>query len=234
METTRIRLMRRVRESDQARAEAIRERLARAGIGMINLIGSPGSGKTTLLEAVLPRLGLRTGVVEGDVATRRDAERIEALDVAAVQINTQGGCHLEAHLVERALAELPLEALDLIVVENVGNLVCPAEFDLGEDGKVAVSSVPEGSDKPLKYPALFSQAEAVLLTKIDLLGAVRFDRELFWADVERLNPTAARFEMDSLSGSGVEPFAAWLRERVATKRLRAGEKRPPASPATER
>jgi hydrogenase nickel incorporation protein HypB len=185
---------------------------------MVNLIGSPGSGKTTLLEATLPRLGLRAAVVEGDVATERDAERIRALGVQSVQINTQGGCHLEAHLVERALAQLDLEGVDLLFVENVGNLVCPAEFDLGEDCKVAVCSVPEGSDKPLKYPALFSQAGAVLLTKMDLLSAVRFDRELFWGDVGRLNPKASRFEMDSLSGEGIEAWCGRLRGLLGEKR----------------
>ena len=137
-----------------------------------------------------------------------------------MQINTEGGCHLEAHLVHRGMEALPLEELDLVFVENVGNLVCPAEFDLGEDFKVAVSSVPEGADKPLKYPALFSQAACVVLTKTDLLPHLPFQEPLFWGDVESLNPRAARFRVDGLRREGIDEWCSFLMEAREAKRCK--------------
>ena len=217
----RITLNRRVALADQVYARQVRERCAQGGILLVNLIGSPGAGKTTLLERVLPQMPCRCGVVEGDVATSRDAQRIAACGVPVVQINTGGGCHLEAHLVLRGLEDLPLDDLDLVFVENVGNLVCPAEFDLGEDFKVAVSSVPEGADKPLKYPSLFSQAACVVLTKTDLLPYLPFDEELFWKDVESLNPRGRRFRVDGLRGDGAEAWVRFLAETLETKRCGA-------------
>lgn len=214
----RISLNRRVQQADEVYARRIRERCRMEGILLVNLIGSPGAGKTTLLEATLSRISCRCGVVEGDVATSRDAERIAACGVPAVQINTEGGCHLEAHLVHRGMEALPLEELDLVFVENVGNLVCPAEFDLGEDFKVAVSSVPEGADKPLKYPALFSQAACVVLTKTDLLPHLPFQEPLFWGDVESLNPRAARFRVDGLRREGIDEWCSFLLEAREAKR----------------
>ncbi|MDD3707902.1 MAG: hydrogenase nickel incorporation protein HypB, partial [Aminobacterium sp.] len=171
-----------VMAADEEYARRMREETLRRGILVINIIGSPGAGKTTLLEATKKKASFRFAVIEGDIATSRDAERLAKLEVPAIQINTHGGCHLEANLVSEAFKELPLDNLDVIFIENVGNLVCPAEFDIGEDMKVAVSSLPEGADKPLKYPHLFSEAKAVLLTKMDLVPYIPFDMGLYKND----------------------------------------------------
>ncbi len=212
-----------VMEADEAVARRIRERMKRDGRLYVNLIGSPGSGKTTLLETTIRNAPeIRCAVIEGDIATTRDAERISALGVPSVQINTDGGCHLEAHLVSRALESLPLENIDILFVENVGNLVCPAEFDIGEDMKVAVSSVPEGADKPLKYPLLFSQAKAVLLTKTDLLPYVPFGMDIYQSDLARLNPGVPLLMMEPLSGKGVDAWIALLHEWLKEKRSARG------------
>ena len=211
-----------VMAADLGYAQKIRDLLAQKGILMVNLIGSPGSGKTMLLERTLVGLDLKCAVIEGDVATDRDAQRIRATGTPSVQINTNGGCHLEANWVAGTLEQLPLDELDLIFVENVGNLVCPAEFDIGEDCKVAISSLPEGSDKPLKYPLLFSEAAAVVLTKIDLKPYVDFDETLYWDDVTRLNPKARRLRLSSLSGEGLEFWMKmlydWCEAKKASRR----------------
>lgn len=205
-----------VMAADEEHASFIRNLMREKGILMINMIGSPGSGKTTLLEKLLPALDLRCAVIEGDVATSKDAERIAATGTPVVQINTQGGCHLEAHLVRKALQDIPIDDIDVLFVENVGNLVCPAEFDLGESFKMAISSVPEGDDKPLKYPSLFHKARAVLLTKVDLLPFIKFDKSTFWNDVKKLNPKASKFELAALEDKGVDELVNsikdWLNE----------------------
>ncbi len=205
-----------VMAADEEHASFIRNIMREKGILMINMIGSPGSGKTTVLEKLLPALDLRCAVIEGDVATSKDAERIAATGTPVVQINTQGGCHLEAHLVRKALQDIPIDDIDILFVENVGNLVCPAEFDLGESFKMAISSVPEGDDKPLKYPSLFHKARAVLLTKVDLLPFIKFDKSTFWNDVKKLNPKASRFELAALEDKGVDELVNsikdWLNE----------------------
>ena len=205
-----------VMAADEEHASFIRNIMREKGILMINMIGSPGSGKTTVLEKLLPALDLRCAVIEGDVATSKDAERIVATGTPVVQINTQGGCHLEAHLVRKALQDIPIDDIDILFVENVGNLVCPAEFDLGESFKMAISSVPEGDDKPLKYPSLFHKARAVLLTKVDLLPFIKFDKSTFWNDVKKLNPKASRLELAALEDKGVDELVNsikdWLNE----------------------
>lgn len=201
-----------VMAADEEHASFIRNIMREKGILMINMIGSPGSGKTTLLEKLLPALDLRCAVIEGDVATSKDAERIAATGTPVVQINTQGGCHLEAHLVRKALQDIPIDDIDVLFVENVGNLVCPAEFDLGESFKMAISSVPEGDDKPLKYPSLFHKARAVLLTKVDLLPFIKFDKSTFWNDVKKLNPKASRFELAALEDKGVDELVNSLKD----------------------
>lgn len=198
--------------ADEEHASFIRNLMREKGILMINMIGSPGSGKTTLLEKLLPALDLRCAVIEGDVATSKDAERIAATGTPVVQINTQGGCHLEAHLVRKALQDIPIDDIDVLFVENVGNLVCPAEFDLGESFKMAISSVPEGDDKPLKYPSLFHKARAVLLTKVDLQPFIKFDKSTFWNDVKKLNPKASRFELAALEDKGVDELVNSLKD----------------------
>lgn len=205
-----------VMAADEEHASFIRSMMKQKGVLMINMIGSPGSGKTTLLEKLLPKLNFRCAVIEGDVATSRDAERIAVTGTPVVQINTQGGCHLEANLVRKALRDIPIDDIDVLFVENVGNLVCPAEFDLGETFKIAISSVPEGDDKPLKYPSLFHQARAVLLTKVDVLPYIKFDRSAFWRDVQKLNPGADKFELAVIEGKGLDDLIGaiedWLKD----------------------
>ncbi len=215
--TKKVEIKQSVMAADEKIAQKIRSVSRDKGILIINLIGSPGAGKTTVLEATCKAADFRFAVIEGDIATTRDAERIALLGVPAVQINTHGGCHLEANLVESAFNELDLDSLDVIFIENVGNLVCPVEFDLGEDYKVAVNSIPEGSDKPLKYPHLFHKAGAVLLTKLDLLPYISFDKELFESDVFKLNPRVSLIEMVPVQGKGIEEWVklvkGWLEEK---------------------
>lgn len=218
MTTKKVEVQQAVMAADLSYAQKIKDRLKEKGILMVNLIGSPGSGKTTLLEKTLGKDGLRAAVIEGDVATDRDAKRIEATGVPSIQINTDGGCHLEANWVDSTIDKLPLDELDIIFVENVGNLVCPAEFDIGEDHKVAISSVPEGPDKPLKYPLLFTEASAVVLTKTDLLPYVPFDLDLYWGDVGKLNPKAKRLDMSCVKGEGLEEWSRILRGWLEEKR----------------
>jgi len=192
-----------------------RERLDQAGVVAINLMSSPGAGKTSLIlrTAEVLRGELRLGVVEGDVASRVDAERVAEAGSPVVQINTGGGCHLDASMLRAALKELPLEELDLLIVENVGNLICPAAFRLGEHLQVVIASLPEGHDKPLKYPDLFIQADAIAVNKTDLAPYLDFDREGFRRVVLGLNPDVALFELSCRTGDGFVAWATWLRER---------------------
>lgn len=197
--------------NDQAAAE-IREDLRSRRIVAVNMISAPGAGKTSLLERVLPLLRAikRVGVLEGDIATSRDADRVAALEVPVVQLITNGSCHLEATFVARGLSELPVDSLDLLVIENVGNIACPAEFDLGEAAKIAILSVTEGDDKPGKYPLLFHEAAALVLNKIDLLPYTDFDMATFTEDFRRINSSAPIFPLSCRTGEGVEAFADWL------------------------
>ena len=218
MARRKIDIQQAVMAADLGYAQKIRSRMAELGILMVNLIGSPGAGKTALLERTLRGIDLKCAVIEGDVATDRDAARIRATGVPCVQINTNGGCHLEANWIDNTLDELPLEGLDILFIENVGNLVCPAEFDLGEDYKVAISSVPEGPDKPLKYPLLFTEAAATVLTKVDLIPYVDFEEVLYWDDVTRLNPRGRRLRVSSTTGEGLEFWIRLLCEWHTKKR----------------
>ncbi|WP_276675185.1 hydrogenase nickel incorporation protein HypB [Selenomonas artemidis] len=194
--------------------------LARHGIYALNLLGSPGAGKTTLLERTLAALSgeLRIAVVEGDLFTDKDAARIERCGAPVVQINTSGGCHLDAAMVAAAFAQLDLTALDLIVIENVGNLVCPAEFALGEDAKAVVLSVTEGDDKPLKYPLIFKESAAALLNKCDLLPYTDFDMAAARRDIAALHPGIAVLPVSARTEDGMAQWLAWLRAAVAAKR----------------
>ncbi len=192
-----------------------RRRFDQAGVVVLNVMASPGAGKTSLILKTIEALGadLRVGVVEGDVASQVDSERVAETGVPVVQINTGGGCHLDAPMLRAAMRELPLDELDILLVENVGNLVCPAAFRLGEHLQVVVASLPEGDDKPLKYPALFVQADAIVVNKTDLAPYLDFDDEAFRRVVLGLNPDVAIFELSCRTGEGLPAWAAWLRRR---------------------
>ena len=186
-----------------------KEMLTAGGIRMINLLGTPGSGKTTLLEQVLQDSRIdrsKVAVIEGDLYTAKDAERMEQIGVRAVQLNTEGTCHLEADMIEQALGELDLEGVETVVIDNIGNLVCTAEFLLGEHLRIGVASVTEGNDKPLKYPLLFQTADVVLINKIDLQPYTNFDVDRFTQDVHSLNPRAQVHTCSAFKGEGLEPI----------------------------
>jgi hydrogenase nickel incorporation protein HypB len=200
---------------NDALAAQLRQRFEAAGLPVLNLLSSPGSGKTALLERVGAELGAsgrRLGVIVGDLATDHDARRLQAAGVAAVQITTGQACHLEAAMVERAVAALPrpLEQLDLLVIENVGNLVCPAAYDLGESQRLVLLSVTEGEDKPLKYPATFHSADVVVITKVDLLEATGFDLEHARRHIARVAPRARIVSASARSGQGIAELIALL------------------------
>jgi len=184
------------------KAEENRNKFKSHGIYVINMMGSPGAGKTTLLENILPRLSvhLRTAVIEGDLATQNDALRIEKTGVTALQINTEGGCHLDSEMIENQLRKLDLDSLDLIIIENVGNLVCPASFDLGEDMRMVVLSVAEGEDKPAKYPTAFLHADTAVITKTDLLPYVGVDVNVMKKYITEINPKTVIFETTKKDG----------------------------------
>jgi hydrogenase nickel incorporation protein HypB len=187
---------------------------------VINLMSSPGAGKTTLLERTIERLAqrMKIGVIEGDIQSSIDAERIERHGVKAVQINTGGACHLDGNMIRDALDEFDLDTLDLLVVENVGNLVCPAEFQVGEDMKVMLLSVTEGDDKPLKYPLMFQQSRALVIHKIDLLPYVNCSVEAIEQRARALRNDIEIFQVSSTRGDGLEPWVEWLASQVANKR----------------
>jgi len=216
-----IKIMQSVLAANDQKAAVLRTLLATKKILMVNLISSPGSGKTTLLEKTLPQLAMkqiRVAVIEGDIATDKDAKRLEQCNVPIALINTDGACHLESVSIEKALQSFDLDHLDLIFVENVGNLVCPAEFDIGEDCKVAMLSTPEGTDKVSKYPLLFHEAALVILNKIDLLEYLDFQTQTFYNDLAQLSPGTAVIEMTASKNLGVERWISWLEERVAAKK----------------
>ncbi len=192
------------------------------GLLVINLMSSPGSGKTTILERTIEFMDgrLKMGVIEGDLYTDQDALRIEKKGVEVIQINTEGACHLDAGMVGKAFNQLPSADLDMVFIENVGNLVCPAEFDLGEDFKTVVLSTAEGNDKPLKYPLIFHQARAILLNKIDLLPYTDFNLDRFREDLARINPSATVFMVSGRTGEGIENWYLWLLEEVEKKKPR--------------
>ena len=209
-----------VLDANDALAQANRERFDAAGTYVINMMSSPGAGKTALLERTLEQLRgqqLRLGVLEGDVQTTLDADRLARFHVPLVQVNTDAGfggeCHLDANMVRSGLAEMPLEEIDALVIENVGNLVCPAEFKVGEDARVMVYSVTEGEEKPLKYPLMFRSADLVLVNKVDLLEHLDFDLELFLGNLDAVNPGVERILTSARTGRGVEEWCVWLERR---------------------
>jgi hydrogenase nickel incorporation protein HypB len=208
-----------VLSANDAVAQANRATFDRAGTYVINLMSSPGAGKTTILERTLERVAgtLRLGVLEGDVQTTLDADRLARFGVPIVQVNTDPGfggeCHLDANMVRYGLAALPLQAIEMLLIENVGNLVCPAEFKVGEHSRVMVSAVTEGEDKPLKYPLMFRSAELVLVNKVDLLAHLDFDPAQFLRNLDAVNPGVARILMSARTGQGIEEWCTWLMTR---------------------
>ena len=215
MHRTKVRIVEDVLDANNTIARANRDDFDRAGVTVVNLMSAPGAGKTSLLEAVLDNLdGIRAGVLEGDVQGSLDADRIASLHVPVTQLNTDPGfggeCHLDANMVRSALSALPLDELDLLVVENVGNLVCPAEFRIGEDFRVMVASVAEGEDKPLKYPLMFRETDLVLVNKIDLLPHVDFDLDRFLYNLDAVHPGVRRLLVSARTGDGVDEWREWL------------------------
>jgi hydrogenase nickel incorporation protein HypB len=225
-----VKIERDILGKNDARADENRRQLAARGIFALNLVSSPGSGKTTLLVRTLTELAGRVpaAVIEGDQQTEFDAERIRATGVPALQINTGKGCHLDADMVGRALAQLQLADDGLLLIENVGNLVCPAAFDLGEAHKVAILSVTEGEDKPLKYPDMFAAADLMLLNKVDLLPHLSFDVQRAIGYARRVNPDIEVIRTSSTSGEGIPEWLAWLDRGMAHARAARGAKVQPA------
>lgn len=198
-------------------AEELRAQFEKASVFTINLMGSPGAGKTSLVEQTLELVAgrVKIGVIEGDVATSLDADRIARFGVPTVQINTGGACHLDAAMIRKALSSLDISGLALLLIENVGNLVCPAQFDLGEAAKVVVCSLPEGDDKVLKYPAIFSLVSAVVLNKLDLIQHLEFNLLDFERHLGELNPNAALMELSCVTGEGLDRWVEWLERRAS-------------------
>lgn len=207
-----VKVVTRILEANDRIAEENRKRFKDAGVYVVNLMGAPGAGKTSLLEKTIEALKphLKIGVIEGDIVGADDAERISALNVPVVQINTGGACHLDANMISAVLPEFPLKGLDMLIIENVGNLVCPAEFNVGEDRKVMVLSVAEGHDKPLKYPLMFKESSALVLNKVDLLPYVKVDINKMRNDSLAINPKLNVFEVSCSSGAGIDKWAQWL------------------------
>ncbi len=207
--------------ANDAIAEANRHEFDHAGTYVVNMMSSPGAGKTTILERTLEQLGdkLRVGILEGDVQTSLDADRLQRFGIEIVQVNTDPGfggeCHLDANMVRHGLQALPLHDIEVLIIENVGNLVCPAEFRVGENSRVMVFSVTEGEDKPLKYPLMFRTVDLVLVNKIDLLPYVRFDMAQFQQNLEAVNPGVERILMSAQTHEGIDAWCAWLEKHRA-------------------
>ena len=210
----KVEVGKRILAANDALAEELRERFQNACVQAVNIVGSPGAGKTSLIEQTLVLASnVRIGVIEGDLATSLDADRIRRHGAQAIQINTGGACHLDAEMIREVIASFDLNKLDIVLIENVGNLVCPANFDLGESARVIVCSVPEGDDKVLKYPNIFAQASAVVLNKIDLLPHVSFDMSRFRDSLRALSDGIPLFEVSCTKGNGLEEWVRWLVQR---------------------
>ena len=220
MHRTKVTIVEEALDANNTIAQANRADFDRAGVTVVNFMSAPGAGKTTLLERVVADLpGVRAGVLEGDVQGSLDADRLAAKHVPVTQLNTDSGfggeCHLDANMVRSALPQLPLDDIDLLVVENVGNLVCPAEFRIGEDARVMVSAVTEGEDKPLKYPLMFRTCDLVLVNKIDLLPHLDVSLEKLLWNLDAVHPGVPRMLVSARTGEGVAQWRDWLLERVA-------------------
>ena len=209
----RVTVVEKILGANERLAEDVRARLDAAGVFGLNLMASPGAGKTSLIERTVAGLAgdVRLAVVDGDVATSLDADRAAAAGATAVQINTGGGCHLDAAMLQEGLAQIDLAAVDVLVVENVGNLICPANFRLGTHRSVLVASTPEGDDKPYKYPGIYRGVDVLVINKIDLLPYLDFDMAYFRRGVEALNPGLVTFPLSCRMGEGVEAWLQWVR-----------------------
>jgi len=219
-----IKVLQDILSANDTIARRNRDRLDKHGILTINIMSSPGAGKTSLILQTINRLKPKTrvAVIEGDVASRIDADKVHQQGVPVVQINTAGGCHLEANMAENALNNLPLEEIDLLLIENVGNLICPAEFALGEHKKVMLLSLPEGDDKPYKYPLMFTEADVVLVNKIDLLPFLEFNITAFCEAVTGLSPKVKIFQVSCKTGEGLEAWFSWLQDEIKQMKSRQG------------
>lgn len=220
--TRTVQVVRRVLDVNEKMAEANRRHFADHKVWVLNVMSSPGSGKTTLLEKTLARLSadIRCAVIVGDICTTQDADRLAVSGVPVVQVNTDafgGDCHLAAHVIEKAAEGIDLDAIDFLIVENVGNLVCPAEFDIGEDARAVVLSVTEGEDKPLKYPLMFRECDVAVLNKIDLLPHLDYDVTLAENNILKVHPEMPIWRISSRTEEGMAPWLQWIRERVRRK-----------------
>lgn len=218
--SVRVPVVEAITKANDELARLNRAKLDARGILGLNIMASPGAGKTSIIECIVPKLSrdLRVGVIEGDIATSFDAERAAAAGATAVQINTGGSCHLEAQMVSQALDQLPLDSLDLLIIENVGNLICPATFALGTHLNILVASVPEGDDKPYKHPRMYRGVQVLIINKVDLLPYVRFDLERFRRGVNALNEGVRTFEVSCTSGTGIDALVDWVRSETAARR----------------
>jgi len=218
MSGEKVKIVEKIFDANDQLANKNRKRIDDAGIFSINLMASPGAGKTSFILATIQMLlgqNIKIGVIEGDTApVTIDADKISAAGMPVVQVNTGGQCHLDAVMIENALDQLPLDNLDLIIVENVGNLICPASFKLGTHSNVLISSVPEGDDKPYKYPNIYRGLDVLIINKIDLLPYLDFDMDYFRQGVEILNPGLITFEVSCKTGIGIEPWLAWLKSKI--------------------
>jgi hydrogenase nickel incorporation protein HypB len=219
MHRTKVKIVEEALDANNTIARANRSDFDRSGVSVVNLMSAPGAGKTTLLEATLGGLELRVGVLEGDVQGSADADRIAAMHIPVVQLNTDGGfggeCHLDANMVRSALPAFALDDLDLLIIENVGNLVCPAEFKVGEDTRAMICSITEGEEKPLKYPLMFRACELVVINKIDLLPHLDYDLDKLLYNIDAVHPDVPKLLVSAKTGEGVDQFRDWLTKVAA-------------------
>lgn len=213
----KIKVTTKILDANERIAEENKKMFKEAGVYVINLMSSPGAGKTSLLEKTIEAIKdkVRIGVIEGDITGTNDAERIDKLGVPVVQINTEGACHLDANMIAEAAKELPLKDIDLLFIENVGNLVCPAEFKVGEDMKVMILSLTEGDDKPLKYPLMFQESSVLIINKIDLKDLLDVSVDKIKKDAQFLNPKIKIFEVSCKTGQGIDEWTSWLLTNIS-------------------